>query len=113
MHARRGQHDGVAVGRRLRDLASGQRARGAGLVLDDDGLPQVAGHLRGQQPGEDVRGAAGGDADHHLDGLAREVVGVGGAAQRESAAGEKKCALQESHGKFASGGGRWADLRGG
>ena len=57
--AGRGQHQRVAVGRRLGHLPHGQRAAGAGAVLHHDLLPQLLGQAGSQQPRRGVGAAAG------------------------------------------------------
>ena len=51
--------DGVAVGRRFRDVVRGEHAVGAGAVLDHDDLAGALLHLGGEGATDDVGHAAG------------------------------------------------------
>src|SRR6185369_2146359 len=57
----RAHHDGLAVGRRGRGVARGDRAAGARTVLHDDRLPEALGELRRDDARQDVGAAAGGE----------------------------------------------------
>jgi hypothetical protein len=61
------QHQHVAVGIGPRDARGAQRAASTGNVLDDDLLPERAGHRLGDQPAYRVGGAASGERHDHRD----------------------------------------------
>jgi hypothetical protein len=60
------QEEGVAVGLRLGDLRSGDRAAGAGAIAGDDGLPEGVGELRADDARDEVGSAAGRHRDDEL-----------------------------------------------
>ena len=65
----RGRHQQrVAVGLRPCHLFGAERGRGSRLVLDNDGRVQSGLELIGDQPAEEVGGAAGRIGHDHLDG---------------------------------------------
>jgi hypothetical protein len=71
--ARRAEQDRVAIRRRLGDARGADHAGGAGLVLDDDRLPEHVGQARGHRAPGDVRPAPrriGNDQLHRLGGIA-------------------------------------------
>ena len=92
----RGRHadvvhqDGVAVGRRVGDLGRGERAAGAGDVLHDDLLAELRRHRLGDQPGDGVGRAAGGEGHDDGDRAGRVVLGEGRAAASKAAAAAPK-----------------------
>ncbi|SPK72371.1 protein of unknown function [Cupriavidus taiwanensis] len=67
----------VAVGRGALHQLRRQHAAGTRLVLDDHGLAQDFRGVVGQHAERDIRGAAGGVADHQPDRALRELVGLG------------------------------------
>ena len=72
------EDDGVAVGRRVRDLPGADHAGAAGVaVLDDDLLAEFRAHLVGHRARHDVVGAAGRQRNDQHDRLAGIVVGRG------------------------------------
>ena len=70
--------DGVAVGRRFRDRVGGERAAGAGAVLDDHRLAELVGELAAEQPRQHVDRAAGRERHDQPDRAVGIVLGVGG-----------------------------------
>jgi hypothetical protein len=85
LHRGRRDHHRVAVGRGLDDLAGGDVATGAGLVVDDHGLAQRFGQALRDQAGHHVGGAAGGEADDD----AHALVGPGRLSERSAASAEQ------------------------
>ena len=83
MGADRGEHEQVAVGRRLRHPQRAGHAAAARLVLDHDGLAQRFGQRRLQNAGERVHRPAGGERHHHGQRAARPVLRLGGRCHRE------------------------------
>ena len=69
--ARAPEHDGVAIGRRLRHARGADHAAGAADVLDDDLLAQHLGQPLGDNAGEHIGAAAGRKAHHQRDGPVR------------------------------------------
>ena len=65
----RGVKDGVAVGRRARDVLVRDVATRAGLVLDDHRLAEVLGELVGREARQEIARAARRIADHELQRL--------------------------------------------
>ena len=63
-------HDGVAIGRALRDLDRGCHRAGAGAVLDHERLAEAVGELLADQSPEDVGAAAGGERHDEIDLMA-------------------------------------------
>ncbi|MCY1302602.1 hypothetical protein D9M70_522670 [compost metagenome] len=66
------QHQGVAIRRRLDHVAHGDLAAAAGLVLDDNGLPQLLAQAGLDRPRQDVRRAAGRQRHDQGDGTIRK-----------------------------------------
>jgi hypothetical protein len=62
-------HQRVAVGRGVGEQRGGDRPAGAAAVLDQEGLLQVARHLLGEQAGDDIDRAAGGERREQRDRL--------------------------------------------
>ena len=82
--------NGVAVRLRLGDQAGADGLRGAGPVLDDDGLPDLLRHLIEYHPRQDVGGAARGQRDDHThDLLARPLLSVPGIGEASEQKGCK------------------------
>ncbi|MNT08568.1 hypothetical protein D3C72_1433150 [compost metagenome] len=77
-----GEQDGVAVRRAARDGLHRDHARAAGLVVDDDGLPETLAHVLGQCARHGVGGAAGRARDNNGDGTRRVALGTAGGAPR-------------------------------
>ncbi len=102
LHARVGHGRGaeerprVAVGLRARDLVPCRIAVGAGLGLDDDGLPPRLLQTLGDDARHDVDDAARGIGQDHVD-AARGKVALGG----RSGAGQKKREAREHDGACA------------
>jgi hypothetical protein len=78
------EQDGVAVGLRARDLAGGDGAAAAALVLDIDGAEQRL-HSLGPLPRDDVVHPAGRERHHQLDRPLRIVALRRGEARRPRA----------------------------
>ncbi len=68
------EHQRVAVGRGLRHRARGDRAAGAGAVLDDDVLAERLAHLLGDDARHHVVAAAGGVRHHQRDRPGRIIL---------------------------------------
>ncbi|MNV38768.1 hypothetical protein D3C71_1303310 [compost metagenome] len=83
MRAHRGHAQRVAVGRGPRHLLHAHRATRARLVLDHDGLLQVAAGVLGHQAGHDIGRSTGGERHHQLDGARGVVGGLGNAGKRQ------------------------------
>ena len=75
--------NGVAVGRRARDLLRGDHGARARLVLHQHRHAQRLGEPGRHDARLDVRGAAGGEADQHADRLPRFGKGLRPRGQRE------------------------------
>ena len=95
--------EGGAVGRGGLERLRGELAAGAGLVLDDDRLAEHLAQPLGQQPGDGIGAAAGGEADQQPDraavGAGRRPGGggqCGGPGGQDGAAG--KAGLRVGHG---------------
>src|SRR5262249_44515118 len=73
-----GDEDGVAVRRGPRHVLRGEEAARARLVVDDDRLLRVHGHLLSERARELVRGAPGSERHHEGDGLGGIVLREGG-----------------------------------
>ena len=80
----RGDEEGVAIGRRALDPRGADGAGGAGLVLDDEGLPEGLRELRADRAGDRVGGAAGREGHDERDGLLGPGLGVGARDGSES-----------------------------
>ena len=96
---RQAEQQRVAVGRRARRDADAGRAARARLVLDDDGLLQLASERFGDRPRDRVRDAAGRERHDHRDrpvGIARlRPDGVRHGKQRDARQGQQQAsALQ-------------------
>ena len=90
--AERGEEQRGAVGLRLRHVVGADRAVGAGLVLDDDGLAEDVLDLVGDQAADEIGRAAGREGDHDVDRLVGKVLRLHGGRGR----GEQ----QQSRGEF-------------
>ena len=88
-HAQRNLRQRVAVGLGCLQRLRGQRATGAGLVLDDHGLAEDLAGVVGQHAHGDIGGTACGEGNHELDRLGGKALGAGG-TQRDG--GECGCA---------------------
>ena len=84
----------VAVRRGIGDIASAERAAGAGPVLDDHRLAEIGLQLGANETGHNVAGAAGGEINDQMDRPARIIVGRG----RQRRAGE--CDRQPNAGEY-------------
>ena len=73
-HTRVGQHQGVAVGRRLHHVLRAHRAASTGLVVHHHRLAQHGLQFIGQQAGMLVQRATRRKADHDAHGLGRKRV---------------------------------------
>jgi len=71
-------HQGVAVGFALRRRQRADNGSGAGLVLDEKGLPRSLRQRVGKVPPDEVIAAAGSDRDDDLHG----VIGIAGLRTR-------------------------------
>ncbi len=81
-----GEEQRVAVGLRLGHGLRGDRAVGARLVLDDDGLAEISAHAFGQDTSDEVGVAAGREADHHAD----RAVGIVLRLRRQERSGRRE-----------------------
>ena len=68
--------EGVAVGRLLEGIGRAERAAGAGLVLDQHALAELAVELGGERAGEGVGAAAGREGHDEHDRLLRPGLGM-------------------------------------
>ena len=66
----------------LRHEVGADRAVGAGLVLDDDGLAEDVLDLVGDQAADEIGRAAGREGDHHADRAVGEVLRLHGGRGR-------------------------------
>src|SRR4029453_11852917 len=77
----------VAVGGGIDDERRADGAARAGLVLDDEGLPELVGKLLGHFPGGDIEGTARRPWHDDLHGLGRPLLREGLERGREQEAG--------------------------
>ena len=87
VRARSADDEGVAVGFGLGDVIGGDVAAGAGLVLDDELLAEFLGYLGGDDPRQNVGGAAGREGNDELDRPCRPFGGLGPPRQQRQRAG--------------------------
>ena len=93
---------GVAVGRRPHGLADGDRARGAGRVVDDELLAQFLAHALAHDARHHVGGATGGERHDDGDRLARKSLGErrggdGGRHRRQYCSSTQHCLLSSHY----------------
>jgi hypothetical protein len=72
-HGGVGEHQHVLVGGRELHLLRREAAAGAGLVVDDDGHAQLGAELLAHDARHAVGGAAGGVADHDVQGAVERL----------------------------------------
>ena len=82
MGARRAHHESVAIGLGLGDVVGGDVAAGAGLVLDDELLAEFLRQLGGDDPRQNVGGAAGREGHDEFDWPCRPFGGTHSARQQ-------------------------------
>jgi hypothetical protein len=89
----------MAVGIGLRHIIGADRAVGAGLVLDNDALPEQFLELVGQQTADEIGRAAGRKCDHHADGSHRVVLCLRRAeeGERGDAGGDEAAQAVDDH----------------
>ena len=87
------EQQGVAIGLRLGHRLARAHTTGAGLVVDDDGLPQRLRELLRHGARRQVGHTAGAEGHHDADGLAGEGIGHSGQGQRQGGQGNSsQCA---------------------
>ena len=87
---------GIAVGRGMRDRLDADQARGAGLVLDDDRLPESLGELALQDAGHLVGRAARRIGHDQPDRLRRPVLRLRERRGKHCECGERRHARKQS-----------------
>ena len=90
--AGRNEEEGMAVGRRARELSQSRNEIAADFVLDKNRGAEVFAHLLCDQARHDVGRAAGRQSDEEADRLAGKVLRVG----RSGRAGEQDRARDEN-----------------
>ena len=88
--ARVGHEQRVAVGCGLRDDLGSDVATGAATVVDHHRLAQRLGELLSDDARGDVGAAAGGEGDHHADGLRRVALRVCDSGREHECGGERR-----------------------
>ena len=83
-----GEEQGIAVGLRLRHVLGRDRAAGAWPVVDDDGLSDQAAQPFGQEPRDEIGGAAGGESDHQPDRPVGVILRLCAARRRQKQRGD-------------------------